>query len=294
MSARHSDPHLSAGAVVVGIDRTPVAGLALDWAADHAAKEGRTLVVVHATGSLGTAGTTWLDHADALTEPALIEMQRQGEALVAEATDRIVARHPSLSVTPLVVMEDAAPELVHLSSTASLVVTGSRGHGISRSVPTGQVGTWLAKRTSCPVVVVPDHNLGTVRQGVLAGVRVDQPEEAVLEFAYRYASVHDLPVTIAHASRDVVHDEEELRRELAEVASGYAERYPDVWAHTLLLPGRPVRKLLDLADRMHLLVVGQHHPTGLHESPFGHVRSSIVDRSPCPTAVVPVQVGEPV
>jgi len=286
-----ADRHLPAGAIVVGYDKTPVAGFALDWAADHAAKEDRPLVVVHAAGSLGTAGTTWLDQADPATEPTLVKMKRQGEALLAEATTRVAERQPGLQTIALVAMDDAAPELVHLSRTASVVVTGSRGHGVSRSVPTGQVGTWLARRTSCPVVVVPDYDPGTARQGVLAGVRIAPADDAVLEFAYQYASVHDLPVTIAHASGD--DSAEEVRRDLAEVTSGYAERYPDVWAHTLVLPGRPVKKLLELAERMDLLVVGQHQPTGLHESPFGHVRSSIVDRSPCPTAVVPVHVSEP-
>src|SRR4051812_943107 len=243
MNSRHPEPDLPAGAVVVGYNKSPVAGYAVDWAAGHAAKEGRPLVVVHATGSLGTAGSTWLDGADPATEPALIEMEHQGQVLLTEALDRVSSRHPSLRAIPLVAMEDAAPELVHLSRTASLVVTGSRGHGVSRSVPTGQVGTWLARGTSCAVVVVPDHNFGTVRRGVLAGVRVDQPEDAVLEFAYHYASVHDLPVTVAHATGRTGKTEEELRLEVAEVVSGYAERYPDVWAHTLLLPGRPVSKL---------------------------------------------------
>ena len=293
MNARRPEPHLPDGAVVVGYDGTAVAGVALDWAADHADREGRPVVVVHAAGSLGTVGTTWLDRADPATEPALLEMECRGRALLADALSRVATRHPALGTASFLAMEDAAPELVQLSRTASLVVTGSRGHGAVRSVPTGQVGTWLARRTSCPVVVVPDHDLGTVREGVLAGVRLDQPEDTVLEFAYRYASVHDLPVTVAHATRRPGSEGEALRRELAEVVSGYAERYPDVWAHTLLLPGRPVHKLLGLAERMHLLVVGQHEPTGLHESPFGHVRSSVVDRSPCPTAVVPLRVGEP-
>jgi nucleotide-binding universal stress UspA family protein len=290
MSTR-PDHHLPAGAIVVGYDKTPVAGFALDWAADHAATEGRPLVVVHAAGSLGTAGTTWFDPAEATTEPALVEMEREGEALLAGALARVDERHPGLPATASVVMDDAAPALVRLSRSASLVVTGSRGHGVSRSVPTGQVGTWLARRTSCPVVVVPDYDQGTPRQGVLAGVRIAPEDDAVLEFAYEYASLHDLPVTVAHASGESSSDE--VRRELAEVMGGYAGRYPDVWAHSLALPGRPVRKLLGLAERMDLLVVGQHQPTGLHESPFGHVRSSIVDRAPCPTAVVPVHVSEP-
>jgi nucleotide-binding universal stress UspA family protein len=291
MNSRQPEHHLPAGAVVVGYDATAVAGYALDWAADHAAKEGRPLVVVHATGSLGTAGTTWLDQADPATEPALVEIERHGQALLAEAIARVGERQPGLQASSLVAMDDASPELVQVSRTATLVVTGSRGQGVTRSMPTGQVGTKLARHTSCPVVVVPAYNPGTTREGVLAGVRIGDGDEAVLGFAYEYASVHDLPVTVAHASADG--STEEVRRQLAEVMSGYAERYPDVWAHSLVLPGRPVKKLLGLAERMDLLVVGQHQPTGLHESPFGHVRSSIVDRSPCPTAVVPVHVTEP-
>jgi nucleotide-binding universal stress UspA family protein len=294
MTAHHHHDEIPPGAVVVGYDRTAVAGYALDWAADHAAKEGRPLVVVHAAGSLGTVGTTWLEQADRATAPALVEIDREGQALLAAASARVGERQPSVRVVPVVAMEDVTSELGRLSRTAHLLVTGSRGHGFSRSVPTGQVGTWLARRTSCPLVVVPDYNLGTVRQGVLAGVRWGTDAALVLEFAYRYASTHDLPLTIAHATGRVDSAEkDELRRELAEVVSGYGERYPDVWAHTVLLPGRPAGRLLELADRMNLLVVGQHHGTGLHESPFGHVRSSVVDRSPCPTAIVPVPVATP-
>jgi nucleotide-binding universal stress UspA family protein len=291
MNTRHSD-HLPAGAVVVGYDQTTVAGYALDWAADHAAKQGRPLVVVHAAGSLGTAGTTWLDQADPATEPALVEMTQQGEALLARAIARVGERQPGVRVSALVAMDEAAPELLQLSRTAALVVTGSRGHGLLRSVPTGQVGTAVARHTSCPLVVVPDHDLGAPRRGVLAGVRIGEADDAVLGFAYEYAAAYDLPVTVAHATRNG-DDADDLRRQMVETMSGYAEQYPDVWAHSVLLPGRPVKKLLELAERMDLLVVGQHQPTALHASPFGHVRSSIVDRASCPTAVVPVPVSQP-
>jgi nucleotide-binding universal stress UspA family protein len=291
MNTQPRDHHLPVGAIVVGYDKTPVAGYALDWAADHAAKDGRPLVVVHATGSLGTAGTTWLDHANPDVEPALLKLADEAEALLARAIARVGERQPGVQASSLVAMDDAAPELVQLSRSASLVVTGSRGHGISRSIPTGQVGAWLARRTSCPVVVVPDYDLGIARQGVLAGIRIGEGDEAVLDFAYQYAALHDLPVTVTHANGHA--GSEEVQRELAEATSGYAERYPDVWTHRLVLAGRPAKKLIDLAERMDLLVVGQHQPTGLHESPFGHVRSSIVDRAPCPTAVVPIHVSEP-
>src|SRR3954471_18135329 len=103
MNTRHSD-HLPAGAVVVGYDETAVAGYALDWAADHAAREDRPLLIVHATGSLGTAGTTWLDRADPTTEPVLQDMERRARDLLDGAVARVAERQPGVAAVPLVAL----------------------------------------------------------------------------------------------------------------------------------------------------------------------------------------------
>ena len=292
MTAGHAERQLTRDAIVVGYDKTDVAGRALDWAAEHAARQGRPLAIVHATGSLATVGTTWRNLADPATEPTLIGMRMQGDALLATAIARVAQRHPTLATVPLVVLDDPAAELVHLSRMAHLVVVGSRGHGLSRSIPTGQIGAWLARRATCPLVVVPDFNPGIVRQGVLVGVPITDDPGAVLEFAFTYASVHDLPLSVMHASRDGALKSTEHRRWLAEAMSGNGERFPDVTVQALLVPGRPAATLRRMAERMNLLVVGRHHATGLHGAPFGHVRSSVVDRSPCPTAVVPARVSQ--
>lgn len=288
-----SEQDVPSGAVVVGFDETPVAGRALDWAADVAAREGRPLAVVYATGSLGTAGTTWLNLVDPATEPTLLDLEEHGQAVLARAIARVGLRHPTLSAVPVVAMEDPAPELLHLSRVAHLLVVGSRGHSVSRSLPSGQVGTWLAQRTACPVVVVPDFNPETVRQGVLVGAPAAPDALAVLDFACHHASVHGLPLSVVHAAKGTPGSDDDRHRWLAEAMGGLAERFPDVRINPVLLPGRPAGTLLRMADRMHLLVVGQHQATGLHRSPFDRVRGSIVDRSPCPTAVVPARVAEP-
>ena len=237
---------------------------------------------MHATASVGT---TWLNLCDPATEPTLDELKAQGDELVTTAAGRVLERHPDLATVPLVTMEDPAAELVHLSRTAHLLVVGSRGHGLSRSIPTGQLGTWLARRAQCPVTAVPDFNPGVVRQGVLVGLPATDAA-AVLDFAYCYASTHTLPLSIVLATREV-ESIEDHRRWLAEAIAGHAEQHPEVRVHAMLTPGRPAAELLRMAARMHLLVVGRHDATGLHRWPFGHVRSSVVDRSPCPTVVVP-------
>jgi len=282
------------GAVVVGYDEHPVSLRALDWAADEAVRSARPLVVVHATGGLGTVGSTWLELTDPATEPTLIELERHGQAVLARAVAHVGLRHPSLRISPQVAMGEPAPELLRQTASAHLVVVGSRGHGVSRSIPSGQVGTWLARRTAGPVVVVPDYNPLTVRQGVLVGVPIGEDVATVLDFAFRHASLHDLPLTVVHATKDATSTADIDRpRHLSEALGGLAERFPEVRIRSELVPGRPARTLLRLAERMNLLVVGQHTATGLHELPMGHVRASIVDRAPCPTAVVPTHVPEP-
>ena len=190
---------------------------------------------------------------------------------------------------PLVTLTlaDSAVELVHASRTAHLLVLGARGHRMSQSVPAGRMGTWLARRASCPVVVVPERDPATVRQGVLVGVAATPTARAVLDFACQYAATHDLPLSVVHTAKGAAGTADERRRWLAESVGGLSERFPDVRLNTVLLPSRPIGTLLHMAKRMNLLVVGQHRPAGGHRSPSGHVRSSIVERSPCPTAVVP-------
>ena len=141
----------------------------------------------------------------------------------------------------MVALGDPASELLHLSRTAHLLVVGSRGHGVSRSIPTGQIGTWLAHRTACPVVVVPDFNPETVRQGVLVGVPTAPHALDVLDFACHYASVHDLPLSVVHATKGAPGTDDDRRRWLAEAMGGLAERFPDVRINAVLLPGRPGR-----------------------------------------------------
>jgi nucleotide-binding universal stress UspA family protein len=193
------------------------------------------------------------------------------------------AGRPLVTVT----LTDSAVELVHVSRTAHLLVLDSRGHGLSRSISAGRMGTWLARRTTCAVVVVPERDPGTVRHGVLAGVAASPTAPAVLDFACQYAVSHDLPLSVVHTAKGSPGTADERRRWLAETVGGLAERFPDVRLSVVLLPSRPIGTLLHLAKRMNLLVVGQHRPAGPRRSPSGHVRSSIVGRSPCPTAVVP-------
>jgi nucleotide-binding universal stress UspA family protein len=275
------------GAVVVGVDASRAAKRAVEWAADQAALEHRRLVLVHATGTLGTTGTTWLDSAPA-DSPVLVKMRGEGAAIVDPAAEQARELHPELIVDTYVPAEDAAPELRRLTADAHLVVVGTRGNNLLRHLPTWQVGARVAGKATSPVVVVPAYDTDVARLGVLVGVDLSERSGPVLRFAYELAALREQPLTIAHFARDRIEDAERL---LAEAVAGLREEYPDVHVTRRVIEGSPTASLLRMANRMHLLVVGQHHKLGAHEFSIRHVHASIVDRSPCPVAVVPVEVG---
>lgn len=227
------------------------ARLALDWAADHAHRAGRPLVV-------------WSDEDGA---QAAVERGRE--------------RHPGLSAT----LEGGA-DLLERTTQAEMLVVGTSSRRLG---PLDLESTRLVMRTACPVVVVPAHHPGMVRRGVLVGVPSGREVGPVLDLAYSYASLHDLPLTVLHATHDATDTSgEDRERWLAEALSGHAELFPDVRVDRVLVSGRPTPMLLQHSDLHHLLVVGRHTRVGMQDSLVGHVHSTMVGRAPCPVAVVPL------
>jgi nucleotide-binding universal stress UspA family protein len=261
-------------AVVLHVDETATHEPARDWAADRAAAEGRPLVLVAmVTTAPGTA----------LTLPS---ERRRAEELVGAAAEAVRRRHPDLDVQTVVTSAETMPTLLEMSVGSALVVIGAHPHGIAAVARNRGIDAWVSSRTACPLVVVPRRHR-RVGRGVLAGVDLREHSAEVLDFAFRHASLHQLPLTVLTCSRHADEVEEDERR-LAEVTAGFTERFPDVHVTREVRQGRPAHQLVLAAQLMDLLVVGRHQPTGLTHSPFGHVRSGVVDRAHCPVAVVPV------
>ena len=149
------------GAIVVGVDGSETADRALAWAASHAALEDRPLVIAYSLPLIGTpeaAGLTF----DAGGGFAIVyeHLLDSGQALVAEATEKVAKANPSVKVTTVVEHNDPRQLLLRLAETASLVVMGSRGRGPFRSLFLGSVTSGVAGRARCPVVVIPARDDG--------------------------------------------------------------------------------------------------------------------------------------
>jgi nucleotide-binding universal stress UspA family protein len=163
--------------IVVGVDASPGALLALTWAADEARLRLATLEVVHAYHSQALAAPLYFPSTEALPgqatggqqptdrewhetteERARFEaaVRRQAEDLLDGLLGELRESVKGIDVRRTVVEDrNPAEALLQLSDDADLLVVGSRGRGGFSSLLLGSVSHAVVLHGRCPVVVVP-------------------------------------------------------------------------------------------------------------------------------------------
>lgn len=286
---------IPAGTITVGLDGSLSAGRALGWAIDQAVLEHRPLTLAHA---IAPEGAVWLDPEGRDHRVGVESTRTEGNELIRLAREEVVRRAPGLEVHEVLRVADPRDLLLEHSGRAAMVVLGSRGRGPVRSLLLGSVGVAVTRHARCPVVVHRPGNPGLVRHGIVVGVDGTPTSRPTLEFAYRQASLRDLPLTVMHcfwtpagspaAADPRLAELEEQRLVLAEAVSGMAEKFPDVRVHAEVARGLADDLLVRTGERMNLAVVGAHHGGAAAEVIFGSVAASVVEHASCPVAVVPV------
>ncbi len=224
------------GTIVVGIDASEQSMRALDWAVEQSVVEHRTLTLVHA---VHVASPAYLDAAVVYQPDAETLLRREGQQVLDDALAEVARVAPDIEVDLVLRVADPRAVLLELSHDAAMVVLGSRGRGQLRSLLLGSVGAALVRHAHCPVVIHRPGKRGLVRNGVLVGIDATPESRTVLEFAYREASLRDLPMTILHCGWDQQSDAlgahlvaesfidpESERLALAEAIAGMAREVP--------------------------------------------------------------------
>lgn len=141
--------------VVVGVDGSQGARVALRWAVDEAAIRTARLSVVHAWSvpyavPFGTIGVPPIDPA---------EVSRESEKLLHELTDPVIAsaRQKPAEVELLSIEEPAAQALLHRAKDVGMLVVGTRGTGGFAALLLGSVSHQCLHHATCAVVIVPAH-----------------------------------------------------------------------------------------------------------------------------------------
>lgn len=139
----------SASRIVVGIDGSGESAAALDFACRRAELTGEVVVAVRAW----SVSAVSVDRRGQLPDALGSEFE-DNERLLSESVAGVCTAHPDVTVLQETIPVAPAQALVDASTTASLVVVGSRGRGAFTGMLLGSVSHEVLCRAHCPVAIV--------------------------------------------------------------------------------------------------------------------------------------------
>jgi nucleotide-binding universal stress UspA family protein len=139
--------------ILVGIDGSPHAKRALEWAVNEASIRHvpLTVLTVH-QAVMGYFGGP-------VSYPGDADIETRARNAAEQETNAILAHYDAASRPPSVTVKSVtglpAEEILNAAATADLVVVGSRGAGGFKRLLMGSVSTQVTHHARVPVVVLP-------------------------------------------------------------------------------------------------------------------------------------------
>ncbi|MGY4742234.1 universal stress protein [Streptomyces sp. ATMOS53] len=300
-------------AITVGLDGSPESLAAADWAAREATQREAPLRLLHARDSLGYPYTPFMG----APAPGVLEAQRDWAAhLLREAQSRLTERHPGLRITARQAEDEAVPALLAASEDTELLVLGSRGLGTVAGFLVGSVALAVVARTEQPVVLVragehaEDEHLpdamgaassSTPYRDVVLGLDLEEPGDAVVEFAFETARRRAAGLRVVHGwnpaavyGYGAVLDSglnaelaEETRHGLSDLLRPWNDKFPGVEVRAQAVVGSAGRHLVHASRDASLVVVGRKRNHTLVGGRIGPVTHAVLQHASAPVAVVP-------
>lgn len=145
-------PRPGAAGVVVGLDGSPAAMSALDFAFQAASRSGSRLIAVHAWD---VPSYDLIVVPDGPVPLPLSDVADDEVRLAAEALAGFRDEYPDVTVEERLVRAPAVQALVDASAEASLLVVGTHGRSPALGALLGSVSHGVLHKASIPVAVVP-------------------------------------------------------------------------------------------------------------------------------------------
>ncbi len=282
--------------IVVGIDDSPTARVAVQWAAHDAELRKIPLTLVHA---ISPEVSTWL--TTPLPAGVMRWQQDHGRRLVDEGlklVEEVCRRGGPAGVHTEILASGAVPTLINLSKDAEMVVAGSQGSGRWPGRLLGSVSSALLRHAHCPVAIVHEEDPSTptvVRAPVLVGIDGSPASELATAIAFDEASRRQVGLVALHAWSDLDVSEwpgvdwpatQSMAEEvLAERLAGWQEQYPDVQVTRIVVQAQPARQLVQQSDGAQLVVVGSRGRGGFAGMLVGSVGETVAQMARVPVIV---------
>lgn len=255
--------------VVVGIDGSPSAVRAAEWAVNEAASRDVPLRLVHVIQSTAADVSHETDLAVVALDDAQSAVRRKSEPVKVETA---IVRGPVVAT------------LVAESRGAAMICLGSAGCRRQASRFIGNTGTAVSQSASCPVAVVrtldgaPSATTGAV------AVIVDEPTEvdAILSVALAEARLRQAPLLVLNVTSARIRElaPEEVDGDVAEWLGGH----PEVPSRVVMLPDDVATFIGDSVSPIALAVVANGVAASQVLGPYGRF---VLRGSGCSVLMVP-------
>ncbi len=282
--------------IVVGVDGSDHARLALKWAADEARLRGCGLRVLFAGARRPKGLPGWYEDG----EGEEVARLSAGEAVVDDAVGLVATRHPGMAVHGETDEGTGARVLIDASRDADLLVVGARGSGGFTGLLLGSVSHQCIHHAHCPVAVVHGSNDDSgprpTGRRVVVGFDGSAGSDLALDWALAEARVRDAPVEAIFAWQyppvgtylagpSTAH-ESDARRITETAAVRAAHREPSVAFDAISVVNATVPALVDGSDRADLLVVGARGHGAFRDLLLGSIAQQCANHARCPVVVV--------
>ncbi|HEY4422025.1 MAG TPA: universal stress protein [Pseudonocardia sp.] len=289
--------------IVVGVDGSEQALLAVRWAAAEAECRDVPLRLVSALASVPE---------DSIVQSRLRERYRENllertEVRLRAAVAVVQRENPTVEIDHQVMVGSPHAVLRCEARHAQFVVVGDGGLRQVEGLHTGSVTVALAAQAACPVVVVrgiEQAPSAVPSLPVVVGVDGSPTSAEAVAFAFEAAAARQVPLVAVHTWWNLLPEsasalpydwdaiQADARQLLAELLAVWAEKYSDVRVECVVTRGHPARSLLEEAAGARLVVVGSRGWSESAGSFLGSVSTLLLHHAPCPVAVVPSPEGD--
>ncbi|GAA2777164.1 universal stress protein [Mycolicibacterium pallens] len=278
--------------IIVGVDGSPAAQVAVGWAVREAALHKVPLTLLHVVSPTVSV-------FPGVEVPSGFEVWQQDEGRdilqSARAMACRVTEADPIEINSEMMNGVAAITLADLSKDAQLVVVGAHGRGRARRL-LGSVSSALSHHGHCPVAVIHDDNVyPPAAAPVVVGIDGSPCSESATAIAFDEASRRGVELVAVHACTnwdgwnypdvDWPAIESQGEEVLGERLAGWGERYPDVVVRRVVVGHGAADRLIEESKQAQLIVVGSHGRGGFAGMLLGSVSAAVVQSVRIPVLI---------